>query len=202
MNNLNRLDKLLAYFHYLPGWEGLRRYQLVKTAWEKVINERLLEHTSPVVIRQDVLTVAVVSPALAQNLQLQRVGILARLNQELTEPLRDIRFSPLPWHQRRHPLTEPATVPIAKKIPTPSPVVDSQAPLKTPEEALQRWLATLEQRSEVLAECPQCKSSVNPGEIERWGRCAVCARQPWQEILSQSRPEKNKPYAKSPNPPQ
>lgn len=206
---LNNLNNLLAHLQHLPGWEGLRRYQLVKAAWEKVLDRRLLEHTSPVAIRQDVLTVAVVSPALAQNLQLQRVGLLAKLNQELSEPLQDLRFSPLSWHQRRETLAEPATAPVKKKMPILPPpnaphsgsLGDRQAPVKTPEEALKRWLGTLEQRSEVLAECPECKSSVNPGELERWGLCAVCARQPWQQILSQSRPEKNKPYSRLPNPP-
>jgi len=195
---LNNLDNLLAHLQHLPGWEALRRYQLVQEAWGKVIDGRWLAHTSPVGIRQDVLTVAVTSPALAQTLQLQRVGLLTKLNQELPEPLKDIRFSPLPWHQRRQVTEAPRASPLAKKPVPPPPAGDRQTPVKTPEEALQRWLATLERRSEVLQPCPQCRSQVNPGEIERWGCCAVCARQPWQAILSQSRPEKNLPYSPSP----
>ena len=190
---LNNLNNLFAHLQRLPGWEGLRRYQLVQAAWIKVIDRRLLEHTRPLGIRQDVLTVAVISPALAQNLQLQRVGLLAKLNQELSEPLQDIRFSPLHWHQQRQTLEHPTT--ITEKITVPPPDPDRHPPVKTPDEALQRWLATLEKRSKVLVECPQCQSPVNPRELERWSCCAVCARQPWQETLSQSRPEKNKPYA-------
>ncbi|AIE72957.1 DUF721 domain-containing protein [Synechocystis sp. CS-94] len=185
----NNLDHLLALLGRSPEWEKLRRYQLVQKAWQKVVDPRLWECTKPLGIQRGVLTVAVISPALAQNLQLQRTNLLAKLNRELPEPLTDLRLSPLHWHQQ-HPGRQPeASAPMGR--PVPPAIGDRPQKPTNAEQALEQWLTTLKKRAQVLRECPQCHSAVNPGEVERWGRCRACARQPWQEILSQSRPEKD-----------
>ncbi|UOO10648.1 MULTISPECIES: DUF721 domain-containing protein [unclassified Synechocystis] len=186
---LNNLEQLLGRLGRSPGWEQLRRYQLVKEAWQKVIDPRFHDCTKPLGIQREVLTVAVISPALAQNLQLQRINLLAQLNRELPEPLADLRFSPLHWHQQHSGKPPEASAPMPRPAP-PSPG-DRREKVTSATEALDQWLTTLKRRAEVLQPCPQCGSAVNPGEIERWGRCSVCARQPWQEIFSQSRPEKD-----------
>ncbi|MBE9240138.1 DUF721 domain-containing protein [Synechocystis salina] len=186
---LNNLDHLLGHLRRSPGWEQLRRYQLVKEAWQKVIDPRLQDCTKPLGIQRSVLTVAVISPALAQNLQLQRINLLAKLNRELTEPLEDLRFSPLHWHQQHSGKLPEASAPMPR--PAPPPPGDRREKVTSAAEALEKWLTTLKERAEVLQSCPQCGSAVNPGEIERWGCCSVCATKPWREIFSQSRPEKD-----------
>ncbi|WP_228015337.1 DUF721 domain-containing protein [Synechocystis salina] len=115
---LNNLDHLLGHLRRSPGWEQLRRYQLVKEAWQKVVAPRLQDCTKPLGIQRSVLTVAVISPALAQNLQLQRINLLAKLNRELTEPLEDLRFSPLHWHQQ-HSGKPPEALPPWPSLPLP-----------------------------------------------------------------------------------
>ncbi|QUS61124.1 DUF721 domain-containing protein [Synechocystis sp. PCC 7338] len=186
---LNNLDHLLGHLRRSPGWEQLRRYQLVKEAWQKVIDPRLQDCTKPLGIQRSVLTVAVISPALAQNLQLQRINLLAKLNRELTEPLEDLRFSPLHWHQQHSGKLPEASAPMPR--PAPLPLGDRREKVTSAAEALEKWLTTLKERAQVFQPCPQCGSAVNPGEIERWGRCSVCATKPWREIFSQSRPEKD-----------
>lgn len=181
---LNSIDNLLRHLQRQPGWEGLRRYQAVQAAWQQIINPALLSQTQPLGIQQQTLTIAVNSPALAQNLQLQRVTLLKRLNAQLSKAgeaeLTDLRFSPLHWHRRRSPtpvvpLNEMAARPLPE-VP-PSPHTD---PPRTAHEALTRWLHTLERRSSVLATCPQCQSPALPEPLERWGCCQACARQQWQ----------------------
>ncbi|MBE9197310.1 DUF721 domain-containing protein, partial [Synechocystis sp. LEGE 06083] len=60
---LNNLDHLLGHLRRSPGWEQLRRYQLVKEAWQKVIDPRLRDCTKPLGVQRGALTVAVISPA-------------------------------------------------------------------------------------------------------------------------------------------
>ena len=193
---LNGIQSLFRHLQRQPGWEALRRYQVVQGVWEKVIDPLLLSQTRPLGIQRQVLTIAVSSPALAQNLQLQRVNLLKNLNEQLSqqseEVLLDLRFSALHWHQRRSPVTlqplnNPATLP--EPVVPPSP---HQTPPKNVDEALTRWLHTLERRSPLLEECPQCHSPVSAAELKRWSSCGACARQQWQQPLGQSRPEAEK----------
>ncbi|MEY2985387.1 MAG: hypothetical protein RLZZ568_2004 [Cyanobacteriota bacterium] len=190
---LHSLGSLLSHLQRQPGWEALRRYQRVQVAWEKVLEPPLRSLTRPLGIRRGVLTIAVISPALAQNLQLQRVSLLEQLNQALRElseaDLQALRFSALDWHQR--PLT--ATVqPLSGQPQRPKPEVPPappQAPPQTVNAALTRWLHTLERRSPLLADCPQCHSPVSDAELERWSCCRACARSRWQRSFAQARPE-------------
>ncbi|MEB3160028.1 MAG: DciA family protein [Synechocystis sp.] len=192
---LNNLQSLFRHLQRQPGWEALRRYQQVQVAWQRILDPRLLKLTQPLGIQRGVLTIAVMSPALAQNLQLQRVSLLKQLNealgQEFGEPLTDLRFSALHWHQRRppQPIQSVSNTPQRLKPDVhPSP---PQAPPKNVNEALTRWLHTLERRSPLLAECPQCQSPVSGEELERWSVCRACARLRWQQPLAQARPEVN-----------
>jgi len=192
---LNGIQSLFRHLQRQPGWEALRRYQLVQAAWDKIVDPRLLNLTRPLGIQRGVLTIAASSPALAQNLQLQRVSLLKDLNEQLSqqseEALLDLRFSVLHWHQRQSPVT----VPLKDSSPLPQPVVSPsphQTPPKNVNEALTRWLHTLERRSPLLEQCPQCHSPVTAAELERWSLCRACARQQWQQPLAQSRPEAEK----------
>jgi len=193
---LNGIQSLLRHLQRQPGWEALRRYQRVQVAWQKVMDPRLLSLTRPLGVQRQVLTIAVVSPALAQNLQLQRLSLLKQLNEELDqeseEALTDLRFSALLWHQRRSPASSPT---LENAAPLPRPIVPPpppRPPAQNVNEALTRWLHTLERRSPLLAECPQCESPVTAAELERWSVCRACARSRWQQPLAQSRPETEK----------
>lgn len=192
----NNLQSLFRHLQRQPGWEALCRYQRVQVAWEKILEPRLLKLTRPLGIQRQVLTIAVMSPALAQNLQLQRVSLLRKLNDALGpdfgEPLTDLKFSALHWHQRRTPTTVHPPSDTAESPKPNVPPAPHQDPPKNVNEALTRWLHTLERRSPLLAECPQCQSPVAAEELERWSVCRACARQQWQQPLGQARPEADK----------
>ncbi len=184
---LANLQRILQLIQQRPGWEKLKRYQEVQAAWTKAIAESLQSQTRPLGIRQHVLTIAVSSATLAQTLQLQRPKLLATLNEYLDPPLKDLRFSPLLWHQ--HLVQSPeyrASIPSPHPKPVP-PVPLNSPTAKTTSEALTQWIQSLEQRSSVLQECPQCHSPSLPSELERWSTCAACARQRWIQILSQNK---------------
>lgn len=193
---LNNLQSLLSHLQRQPGWEAFRRYQRVQVAWEKILEPRLLSLTRPLGIQRGVLTIAVMSPALAQNLQLQRVSLLKQLNEELRQDtedsITDLRFSALHWYQQ-HQRPTPTPAQSAANSPSPKkpdvPPAPNLPPPKNVNDALNRWLQTLERRSPLLAECPQCQSPVSAAELERWACCGACARSRWQCTFAQGRPE-------------
>lgn len=193
-----KLQGLLQQWQRQPGWEKLKRYQEIQAAWEQVIPQTLSKQTRPMGVQRQTLTVAVASATLAQSLQLQRQSLLVQLNQQLQEPLAEIRFSPLLWYQcPPHPLTPASAL---AKVPPPSVVSENpHSTSVTPDSAsaaLTQWIQTLETRSQSesligesrLHSCPQCQSLVLPTELERWSVCAACARERWVQPLSQARP--------------
>ena len=93
------LDNLLTTLQQQPQWESYHYYRQVLTIWETVLDPAILSYTKPLAIRRQVLWVATLSPVWAQNLTLQRYGLLKKLNSQLTQPLTDIRFSAALWHQ-------------------------------------------------------------------------------------------------------
>jgi predicted nucleic acid-binding Zn ribbon protein len=176
------LDNLLTILQQQPQWESYHYYRQVLTIWETVLDPAILSYTKPLAIRRQVLWVATLSPVWAQNLTLQRYGLLKKLNSQLTQPLNDIRFSAAQWHQveqlknlqSSNPLEQSETY--STFLTTLSfPDETEKAPAKSPEEAFQRWAKVLQSRSEQLPPCPRCQAPVLPQELERWSICGNCA---------------------------
>ena len=176
------LDNLLTTLQQQPQWESYHYYRQVLTIWETVLDPAILSYTKPLAIRRQMLWVATLSPVWAQNLTLQRYGLLKKLNSQLTQPLNDIRFSAAQWHQveqlknlqSSNPLEQSETY--STFLTTLSfPDETEKAPAKSPEEAFQRWAKVLQSRSEQLPPCPRCQAPVLPQELERWSICGNCA---------------------------
>ena len=72
------LDNLLTTLQQQPQWESYHHYRQVLGVWETVLDPALLSYTKPLAIRRQVLWVATLSPVWAQNLTLQRYGLLKK----------------------------------------------------------------------------------------------------------------------------
>jgi predicted nucleic acid-binding Zn ribbon protein len=176
------LDNLLTTLQQQPQWESYHYYRQVLTIWETVLDPAILSYTKPLAIRRQVLWVATLSPVWAQNLTLQRYGLLKKLNSQLTQPLNDIRFSAAQWHQVEQLKNLQSSNPLEQSetystflITLSFPDETEKAPAKSPEEAFQRWAKVLQSRSEQLPPCPRCQAPVLPQELERWSICGNCA---------------------------
>lgn len=172
--SLNSINNLLKQFFSPADWEEYHQYQQLVDAWSKAVPSSLLGRTRPLYIKKKVLWVATVNAVWAQQLQLQRRSILAKL-QQLGFELSDVRFTTHGWQPKStaelHQPPPPSALP-----PGPKPDVP---PLSspTPDAVIERWLEVYRGRTQHLPLCPQCQSPTPPGELQRWSVCAVCMAQ-------------------------
>ncbi len=178
------LERVLNGLETQASWQKRRQFREVLQQWPDVVGTAVAAHTRPHSIQRGVLSVATASSAWAQNLLFERQRILQKLNQRLSTPLSDIRFSTGHWATQgtgglelaiahslwdQHPsrLTQPTALP-----PSPQPPQDAKA-------AFQQWATRLQQRTRSLPLCPQCHCPTPPGELERWTVCSLCATKHW-----------------------
>ena len=175
--SLHSLDKILAAITQQAGWEEYRHYERVLQLWSKIINPRLLEQTRPFSLNRGVLSVATSSAALAQELSLQRYGLLKRLNSQLETPLDDIRFSAARWQQDSQLIPPEAIAPNSLRD-HPSYVIPEKPP-ENPQQldGLESWSQKIVHRTRSWPICPRCQSPSPSGELERWQCCAFCFAQ-------------------------
>jgi predicted nucleic acid-binding Zn ribbon protein len=153
--------------------------QSLLKCWAEVVGAVVAAHTQPLSIQRNVLQVATSSAAWAQNLTFERQRLLLKLNEKLSTPLVDIRFSTALWQR-------------SKKTPAiEQSILSSQHPCylgndtKVPGDAshtsgnanatFKHWAETVRQRSHGLPLCPQCHCPTPPGELQRWHVCSLCA---------------------------
>jgi predicted nucleic acid-binding Zn ribbon protein len=182
------LDSIHNVIHQLerqPRWRGRGQFRQILNHWAVVVGEGVARQAAPVRLDHDVLHVAVINPMWAQTLTLERLRILAKLNDRLKLNLRDIRFSSGDWHRqkqagpspsatprspsdlpewlRQHPSFEPQAIPTSLQRP------------QTAEESFERWATMTQQLATQQPHCPQCQCHCPAGELKRWGRCSICA---------------------------
>lgn len=175
--SLYSLDKILAAITQQAGWQEYRHYYQVLQLWPKIINPLLESQTRPFSLDRGILSVATSSAALAQELSLQRYGLLKRLNSQLETPLGDIRFSAARWQQDSQliPLEAIATNSLREH---PSYVAPEKPEENPPQSAsLQSWSEKIRHRHRSWPICPRCQSPTPPRELERWQCCAFCFAQ-------------------------
>lgn len=188
------LDSIHNVIHQLeqqPRWHSRGQFRQVLNHWTAVVGEGVARQAAPVRLDQDVLHVAVANPMWAQTLTLERLRILAKLNDRLHLNLSDIRFSSGDWYRqkkslqpakspastgsnpepelpewlRQHPSFEPQAIPRSVQRPD------------TPQSSFQRWADMTQQLAAQQPLCPQCHCRCPKGELNRWGRCSICAVQ-------------------------
>jgi predicted nucleic acid-binding Zn ribbon protein len=180
------LDSIHNVIHQLeqqPRWRSRGQFRRVLNQWAAVVGEGVARQAAPVRLDQDVLHVAVVNPMWAQTLTLERRHILTKLNDRLQLQLSDIRFSSGDWYRHnkstpaapaldnsqlpawlwQHPCFEPRAIPQIRQRP------------ETAAESFDRWAGMTQQLAAHQPLCPQCRCHCPQGELQRWGRCSICA---------------------------
>lgn len=190
--SLNSLDHILDLVVNQPGWEAQRQFHLLLKSWQEVVEPKIALQTRPLYVARKVLWIATANSVWAQTLTLQRYSLLKKLNQKISPPLTDLRFSTAKWPQQlaiipsssdyqvtnnqKHPSLISPLIPRVKTNKTNLP----QLPLgQDPQGAFQRWAQALEQRSQSCSFCPQCQSPTPEGELKRWQVCIHCVSQQW-----------------------
>ncbi|WP_413164438.1 DUF721 domain-containing protein [Capilliphycus salinus ALCB114379] len=160
-----------------------QQFQSIVDLWPTVVGQMAIAHSRPISLSRGVLQVATSGASWSQQLTLKRSQMLRRLNQRLSNPLNDIKFSAALWHSQpdfsgsedRFPDESPQHPSFVQNLPSPSTEVSPVA--ATPEAAFQNWAERIQRRSHSLPECPQCHCPTPTGELQRWSVCAMCFSQ-------------------------
>jgi len=125
----------------------LKRHQLW-TCWEKVVGEKIADHTHPDFISGKSLFILVDHPTWMHQLNFLKEQLLSKINQELkTQPITEIRFrlGILPDRPPLSPQKEPAILPITpetrRELETALQNIDSPALRETVRRVMLRDLA-------------------------------------------------------------
>lgn len=193
---LEGLGGLIRGLENQESWQVQKQFRLVLLHWPKSVGFAVARKTRPVGIQRGTLYVATETSAWAQTLSYERLNILRKLNRYQRLPLKSIRFSTAQWAQEEGSGKAIADMAIANiktdtktnksrlshhpsyigEVPT-LPTATSQ---QTPKEAFQRWASTLQQMQRNQSICLHCRCHCPQGELERWGRCALCATRQWR----------------------
>ncbi|MBD3883045.1 DUF721 domain-containing protein [Phormidium tenue FACHB-886] len=175
---LQSLHQVLGVLDRQDSWKGRRQFQQLLACWADVVGAAVAGQTRPIAIQRKVLQVATSSPAWAQNLTFERHRIVAKLNNRLKLDLIDIRFSSAHWHTSIT-APDPADAMVLWRD-HPSRLADNALPLRRavppdPQTAFRDWARTVRSRSQSLPLCPHCDCPTPSGELQRWGKCSLCA---------------------------
>jgi predicted nucleic acid-binding Zn ribbon protein len=196
--HFNSVEQILTQLETQPGWEKFREYRQLLKCWDRVVNQQIAQYTRPLYVNRQILYVATPSAARAQELSFQRYTLLKRLNQQqlLTAEIKDLHFSSSQWHQQRDPQKTQALFTISDRhqaIPPPAisfalkqenqgtKANNCLSPQDRAKNAAQRWLKTIEQRSNATLTCPKCNSLISQAELSRWNLCHHCVAQKWSD---------------------
>jgi predicted nucleic acid-binding Zn ribbon protein len=107
---MESIDQIIHIITQEPAWDSYHAWKEILAAWPLVINTILIPQrpTQDIYPRsrvEDTLYIATINASLADHCNWQRRQILKSLNNHLTTPLTEIRFSSSRW-QLRSPPTE------------------------------------------------------------------------------------------------
>ena len=184
--SLEGLNGLIKGLENQESWQVQKQFRLVLQHWPKSVGFAVARKTRPVGIQRGTLYVATATAAWAQTLSYERLNILRKLNRHQRLPLKTIRFSTAQWAQSDDMKADQKTVAPEDKgrlAHHPSYIGDvpvlSAAAQQTPKEAFQRWADALQQMQRTQSLCPHCRCHCPQGELDRWGRCSLCASKQW-----------------------
>ena len=175
--SLNSVNQILDILKTQAQWQEPPLLILIK-CWHEVVGSTYASHTRPVSIGRDVLRVATSSAAWAQNLTFERKRLLLKVNELLASPLVDIHFSTAGWHSLPLPKPEKKKALLAEHpsfvdshfVNHEPKTIDSQSATA----AFNNWAERVKARFSNLPLCPKCQCPTPPGELDRWGVCALC----------------------------
>lgn len=158
------------------SWHQYRQFQRLLVIWEETVGQVVAAQTRPLWInQQQVLKVATSSGAWAQNLTFERRRILAKLNSQLTQPLRDVHFSSQQWQTTlpTSPTKTESALTGNQSASAPNPTEPTE-PLDL-NAAFQHWADQVRRQSQRLPLCPHCQCPTPTTELSRWSVCGLCA---------------------------
>lgn len=174
---LYSLDSLLKKMLSQPQWDKHIQYYQLRTSWYEVVNEKIAQYTQPVFLQDEVFFVAVKNAVWAQDLTLQRLNFLRKINSRSETPIKDIRFITAKWlenYLKNLPQEEEKSLKGEGEF---NPLENYQMqPCDEPKQALNQWLEMIKTRNSLAKTCPKCERFCPEKELQRWGFCALCFR--------------------------
>jgi predicted nucleic acid-binding Zn ribbon protein len=166
-----------------PSWQSRRQFRLVNDHWAKAVGHIVARQAKPTSIQRQVLYVSVTNGTWAQTLSLERLRILANLNQYLNVALKDIRFSAAQW--ANSPASSPSLdTSILSEHPSFIDFSGTALPQGkdqlTAKQAFEQWAGMVRSQQVKQPACPHCHCPCPPGELKRWGICSLCAAKQWK----------------------
>lgn len=179
------IDSILNSCRNPPISPEQQDFEALVKAWAEIVEPRIASVTRPVSLIRGVLKVAVSSSVWVQELSFKRLRLLAQCNQRVSTPLKDLRFSTVGWEssQQEFGLTRGDVEQHPSTLPKLSLNEVTPAEPTHPQTVFRAWATAMQLRSQHLPLCPSCDSPTPPGELARWGVCAVCAVKTWQTQL-------------------
>jgi len=176
--SLRSVNHILRILEQQAQWQEQPFLRLLN-CWVEVVGSVVAAHARPISIQRQVLWVATSSAAWSQNLTFGRQSLLLKLNQRLSEPLVDIRFSTAAWQRS---LETGKQLPKALLSEHPSYLGEQNSPpledtpvIENANAAFEHWAKAMVARSHGLPLCPQCQCPTPVGELQRWQACSLCA---------------------------
>ncbi len=105
---MESIDQIIHIITQEPVWDSYRAWKEILAAWPLVINailvpQREVADIYPRLRVEDTLYVATINASLADHCNWQRRQILNSLNNHITTPLTEIRFSSSRWQLLKPP---------------------------------------------------------------------------------------------------
>ena len=180
----NSLERVLESLRILERSPTQQQLQILNKSWLELLGQ-FADYSCPITIERHTLYIATLSPTLAQELTLQSMDILNKVNQLLPTPVEKIHFSTAQWQKKYLPVIESNQAESLHPSLIPKQPRNTSEKLTKPSnhalEQFARWRNILQQRSDGLPLCPQCQAPTPPGELERWSVCAICLGQNQQK---------------------
>ena len=179
--SFDSIDKLFVQLLAQPQWDKQKRYLELKKYWYEIVNHKVAQHTRPVSIKHEVLYITTSNAMWSQELSLQKPNLLRKINRRVSKPIKDLHFASASWHNNLQSINAGVTAPTPENHPSftteqPDEKIEI-AESETPQEAMEKWLQQIKNRSQTWTTCPNCGASCPEGEITRWGKCMVCFQQ-------------------------
>lgn len=182
------LERVFNQLEKQVNWQKHHQFRQVLQHWSGVVGAAVSSHTRPYSIQRGTLNIATANSVWAQNLSFERLRILQKLNQILSVPLTDIRFSAGYWRGETNGETNldgksddnhrswnhPSELPI-----TLDSLTQASHPPQDANGAFQQWASRRRHQMKALPLCPQCEVPSPLGELDRWGVCCFCVTKKW-----------------------
>lgn len=168
-------------------WQKEQEFAHLLDLWSQIVGAVVAAQAQPIQVTSSrVLLVATASSVWAQNLAFERSRILIKLNAQVQEPLIDIRFSTSQWSPRKRRGLGQTLPPSMHNRSTP------HGPDQRPDLAVEidahvafeRWSQRIKSQAQGHCPCPICGCPTPKAELQRWGRCGLCAvRNPESTVI-------------------